>query len=143
MVGMNIVSHTSSNLIDPNDHTELTPDNIKDRVFGSKMVLVVEQMQLLTIWTMKACLLIMYNRLTMSLRQNLAVKIVAGYVAVGFIVMEILYLGVWCRPFNQYWAVPPKNCTIEMIPLALQPPLMDWRPLTMISQLNALQPRTI
>ncbi|KAF1962272.1 hypothetical protein CC80DRAFT_487777 [Byssothecium circinans] len=20
--------------------------------------------------------------------------------------MEILYLGVWCRPFNQYWAVP-------------------------------------
>lgn len=109
MVGMNIVSHTSSNLIDPNDHTELTPDNIKDRVFGSKMVLVVEQMQLLTIWTMKACLLIMYNRLTMSLRQNLAVKIVAGYVAVGFIVMEILYLGVWCRPFNQYWAVPPKN----------------------------------
>ncbi|CAM1501310.1 Fc.00g104720.m01.CDS01 [Cosmosporella sp. VM-42] len=109
MIGMNIVSHTSSNLIDPNDHTELTPDSIKDRIFGSKMVLVVEQMQLLTIWTMKACLLIMYNRLTMSLRQNLAVKIVAGYVVLGFVLMEVLYLGVWCRPFNQYWAVPPKN----------------------------------
>lgn len=27
--------------------------------------------------------------------------------------MEILYLGVWCRPFNQYWAVPPssKQCS--------------------------------
>lgn len=23
--------------------------------------------------------------------------------------MEILYLGVWCRPFSQYWAVPPSN----------------------------------
>jgi hypothetical protein len=23
--------------------------------------------------------------------------------------MEILYLGVWCRPFNQYWAVPTNN----------------------------------
>lgn len=45
----------------------------------------------------------------MSLRQNLAVKIVAGYVVVGFVVMEILYFGVWCRPFNQYWAVPPNN----------------------------------
>ena len=26
--------------------------------------------------------------------------------------MEILYLGVWCRPFNQYWAVPTsKQCS--------------------------------
>jgi hypothetical protein len=45
----------------------------------------------------------------MSLSQNLAVKFVAAYVTVGFVVMEILYLGVWCRPFNQYWAVPPEN----------------------------------
>lgn len=45
----------------------------------------------------------------MSLKQNIAVKVVAGYVAVSFVVMEILYLGVWCRPFNQYWAVPPDN----------------------------------
>ncbi|KAF7558830.1 hypothetical protein G7046_g5329 [Stylonectria norvegica] len=109
IVSMSIVSHTSSNLIDPDAHTDLTPDNIKERIFGSKMVLVVEQMQILTIWTMKVCLLIMYNRLTMSLRQNLVVKIVAGYVALGFVLMEILYLGVWCKPFDQYWAVPPKN----------------------------------
>lgn len=44
------------------------------------MVLVVEQMQCITIWLVKTCILIMYHRLTMSLRQNLAVKIVAGYV---------------------------------------------------------------
>ena len=72
----------------------------------------------------------------MSLRQNLAVKILAGYVAVSFVVMEILCkiesrhgvtsqtvfptnwstdLGVWCRPFSQYWAVPPDNsmCTFD------------------------------
>ncbi|KAJ9155075.1 Decarboxylase [Pleurostoma richardsiae] len=109
MVSINIVATTSSNLIDPNDPTPLTPENIKERVFGSKMVLVVEQMQILTTWSVKCCLLIMYNRLTMSLRHNLAVKIVAGYVAVGFVVMEILYLGVWCRPFSEYWAVPPDN----------------------------------
>lgn len=47
----------------------------------------------------------------MSLSQNIAVKAVAAYVAIGFVVMEILYLGVWCRPFNQYWAVPPDNGT--------------------------------
>ncbi|KAH9905642.1 hypothetical protein F4778DRAFT_727017 [Xylariomycetidae sp. FL2044] len=109
IVAMNIISTTSSNLIDPNDHTELTRQNIKEREFGSKMVLLSEQMQLITIWLIKACLLIMYGRLTMSLKQNLAVKIVGAYVVVGFVVMEILYLGVWCRPFSQYWAVPPDN----------------------------------
>ncbi|KAI0129022.1 hypothetical protein BJ170DRAFT_579305 [Xylariales sp. AK1849] len=109
MVSMNIVSNTSSNLIDPNDNTVLTPANIQERVYGSKMVLVVEQMQILTVWTVKVCLLIMYARLTMSLQQNLAVKIVAGYVAFGFVLMEILYFAVWCRPFSQYWAVPPNS----------------------------------
>ncbi len=48
----------------------------------------------------------------MSLRENLAVKIVAGYVVLGFVVMEVLYLAVWCRPFNQYWAVPPNSGTL-------------------------------
>jgi hypothetical protein len=37
------------------------------------------------------------------------VKAVAIYTAFTFVLMEILYLGVWCRPFNQYWAVPPDN----------------------------------
>ncbi|KAG5927754.1 hypothetical protein E4U42_001841 [Claviceps africana] len=43
----------------------------------------------------------------MTLKSNLVVKLAAGYVALGFVLMEILYLGVWCRPFNQYWTVPP------------------------------------
>lgn len=64
MIGMSVISRTSSNLIDPNDDTELTPENIKERIVGSKWVLVVEQMQILTIWTVKICLLLMYNRLT-------------------------------------------------------------------------------
>jgi hypothetical protein len=109
MVGMSIISQTSSNLIDPNEDVILDAAEIAKREYGSKWVLVVEQMQIMTIWLMKYCLLLMYNRLTMSLSQNLAVKFVAAYVTAGFVVMEILYLGVWCRPFNQYWAVPPEN----------------------------------
>lgn len=64
IVSINIVSKTASNLIDPSQHVELTPANVKERQFGSKMVLVVEQMQITTIWTVKTCLLIMYFRLT-------------------------------------------------------------------------------
>jgi hypothetical protein len=59
------------------------------------------------------------------LPQHIIVLGVAAYVAAGFVrcrytlqysrlidlqvVMEILYLGVWCRPFTEYWAVPPKT----------------------------------
>jgi hypothetical protein len=64
IASMNIIAVTSSNLIDPSQNVILTPESIKERVFGSKMVLVVEQMQILTIWAVKACLLLLYNRLT-------------------------------------------------------------------------------
>ncbi|OCL02034.1 hypothetical protein AOQ84DRAFT_434575 [Glonium stellatum] len=97
MAFMHVVLNTSSNLIR------------SKRVYGSKLVLVVEQMQILTIWLIKACLLIMYNRMTVLLPQHQIVKIVAVYVALGFIVMEILYFGVWCRQFYEYWAVPRDN----------------------------------
>ncbi|CAM1503147.1 Fc.00g079230.m01.CDS01 [Cosmosporella sp. VM-42] len=57
----------------------------------------------------------MYSRLTTSLRQNLLVKIVSGYAAFGFVLMEILFFAAWCRPFHNYWQVPPDdlNCSAE------------------------------
>lgn len=77
---MSIISHTSSNLIDPNDTTELTPENIKERAYGSKWVLVVEQMQIVTIWTIKFCLLIMYNRLTSVPSRPIVIEVLIGIV---------------------------------------------------------------
>ena len=56
----------------------------------------------------------MYNKLTFGLKQQLAVKIVAGYVLTGLVVMEILYFGVWCRPFYEYWAVPTDNGSLNL-----------------------------
>ncbi|KAK6063209.1 ubid family decarboxylase [Seiridium cupressi] len=106
---MNILARTNTNLIDPDNAPQLTDADIAERIYGSKLVLVVEQMQIITVWLIKVCLLIMYARLTMSLKQNLAVKVVAVYVAFGFVLMEILYMGVWCRPFTEYWAVPPNS----------------------------------
>lgn len=61
---MNILSTTNSNLIDPSVQVILTPEEIDERTFGSKLVLVVEQMQIATVWLIKCCLLIMYGRLT-------------------------------------------------------------------------------
>jgi len=106
---MNIVAHLDTNLMTPDDIPRLTPDSIKSRIHGSKLVLVVEQSMIATTWGCKICLLLMYNKLTFGLKQQLAVKVIAGYVISGWVLMEILYFGVWCRPFNQYWAVPVEN----------------------------------
>jgi hypothetical protein len=54
------------------------------------------------------------NTLRQLLPQHFIVKLVAGYVMIGFVVMEILYFGVWCRPFNQYWAVPTNSSKYQL-----------------------------
>lgn len=110
LVCMSKVVTTSSNLIPPDeDVSEYSQAEIESRITGSKYVLVVEQMQILTIWLVKACLLIMYFRMTAVLPQRKLVIATSIYVGITFVIMEILYLGVWCRPFNQYWAVPPNS----------------------------------
>ncbi|KAL5381539.1 hypothetical protein PMIN06_000348 [Paraphaeosphaeria minitans] len=69
---------------------------------------------MIVIWSVKGCLLIIYSRLTMSLRHNVFVKLVAWYVVLSFILMEILWF-IWCRPFNFHWKVPAPNlnCSAE------------------------------
>jgi hypothetical protein len=114
------VVKTNSNLLEPgSDVSKYSQAEIDNRIYGSKLVLVVEQMQILTTWLVKTCLLIMYNRMTLALPQHWVVQGTAIYVGVAFVgdllryqpsdyrltnpkvVMEVLYFGVWCRPFNQ------------------------------------------
>lgn len=64
MVSINIISNTNSNLIDPEHPTSLSAEDVATREYGSKMVLLAEQMQCITIWLTKTCLLLMYHRLT-------------------------------------------------------------------------------
>ena len=61
---MNIVAHLDTNLMTPADIPTLTPESIRSRIHGSKMVVVVEQSMCLTIWGCKISLLLMYNKLT-------------------------------------------------------------------------------
>lgn len=116
LVIVKVLTYTPTNLIQPGIKVDLNDkQNIADRQYGSKLVLVTEQMQMFTLWGVKGCLLFMYGRLTLSLRQNFFVKIVAGYVVLGFVVMQILWFAAWCRPFSHYWQVPPEdlNCSAE------------------------------
>ncbi|KAK5136907.1 hypothetical protein LTR08_001829 [Meristemomyces frigidus] len=104
---INIVRFSSSNLLPPGfDVAGLSQQDVHKREYGSKLILVVEQCQIVSIWGAKACLILMYMRLTTLRREHIAIKLLAAYVAFGFCFMEIFYFGVWCRPFQAYWAVP-------------------------------------
>ncbi|KAF2765491.1 hypothetical protein EJ03DRAFT_206755 [Teratosphaeria nubilosa] len=104
---INIVANTNSNLLPPGyDIAHLSKADIAARTRGSKLILVVEQCQIASVWGAKTCLIIMYLRLTTLRRENIAIKVLAGYVAFGFVFMEVFYFAVWCRPFWEYWAVP-------------------------------------
>ena len=109
---INIVRDNDSNLLRPGDErtvNEFSPDERADRRYGSKMILVIEQCQCVVIWLAKGCLLILYLRLTTMRNEHIAIKFLLGYVIVTFVIMDILYFGVWCRPFHYYWAVPTPN----------------------------------
>ncbi|TID16332.1 hypothetical protein E6O75_ATG11450 [Venturia nashicola] len=107
-----IVAGGGSNLFLPEDFATFTPSDIKDRVFGSKIVVISEQAMLNVIYTLKACLLIMYFRLTNGTTFKKWVKYLSIYVLIGWIATEIAFFTA-CMPFSGYWAVPPPNpqCT--------------------------------
>ncbi|KAL8728849.1 MAG: hypothetical protein Q9181_005193 [Wetmoreana brouardii] len=93
-VSVNQVSHNLSNYLPPGTAEQFTPEQHDNAVFGSKFVMILEEFIL-------------------GLKQNKLVKLVAAYCVFGYIVTQILYLGVWCRPIQQYWQVPVDNCESE------------------------------
>ncbi|KAH6665186.1 hypothetical protein B0J14DRAFT_522404 [Halenospora varia] len=103
-----VASGGGSNLMTAEDLAALTPEITADRISGSKWVLVSEQSMILTIWSMKACMLLLYAGITEGLKQRKWVQWVAYYTVVSFVGSELaLYLV--CRPIHQYWAVPAEN----------------------------------
>jgi hypothetical protein len=107
-----IASGGGSNLIDPNDPQDFSSEEVRERTKGSKIVVISEQAMLNTIYLIKTCMLFMYTRLTMGLRQQRIVKGIAIYVACGWVGTEFAFFFA-CRPFHDYWAVPTPNrqCT--------------------------------
>lgn len=65
-----------------------------------------------TIWTLKACMLFMYYRMTVTTVYLKYVRWLAMYVAVGWVAVEIAFFTL-CIPFKGYWGMPPPNpqCT--------------------------------
>ncbi|KAL4917787.1 hypothetical protein BDW62DRAFT_217806 [Aspergillus aurantiobrunneus] len=103
-----VASGGGSNLMTQEDVDNLTPEIYDERVKGSKWVFVSEHAFVLAIWAMKACMLIIYARITEGLPQRKWVNYLAIYIAFGFVAVE-LSLFLICRPLSNYWAVPTPN----------------------------------
>ena len=63
---LNVDATVNTNLINPADIPHLTPQDIRQRTWGSKTVLLVEQCMCAVQWGTKICLLILYWRLTQN-----------------------------------------------------------------------------
>lgn len=111
LILIQISAHYATNLLDPKDYGEVLsdPQQVSDRFYGSKIVIGLEQCMLVSTWGVKACMLILYWRITQNLRSNIYIKILCVYVALGFVVIMVTFYGVYCRPFSQYWAMPVQN----------------------------------
>lgn len=103
-----VASGGGSNLMTQEDIDTLTPAIHAEREKGSKWVFVSEHSFVLAVWSMKACMLVIYARITEGLRQRKWINYIAIYVALGFVATE-LSLFLICRPLSNYWAVPTPN----------------------------------
>lgn len=129
IVCLNVIARGGgSNLFPPEQISQFTRQDIEERIKGSKIVVVSEQVRihakwhfrwlklrqcmLNVIWTLKACMLFMFARMTTGTSHIKWIRAVAAYVTIGYIAAQIAFFTA-CTPFNGYWAVPVSNpqCT--------------------------------
>lgn len=67
----------------PEEEAALTPQTRQERIEGSKWVLVSEEVMVLTIWTCKVCMLLIYKRLTCVVSPHL-LDLIFGHIETTF-----------------------------------------------------------
>ncbi|EAW12317.1 uncharacterized protein ACLA_062820 [Aspergillus clavatus NRRL 1] len=95
----------------------LTPKEIENLVIGSKSLLAGWTCYVTLIWSLKACMLFFYNRLTLGLVQQKLVKLNAVMCLCTYIAV-ILTIFLHCRPLHKHWQVTPDpgaNCTADYV----------------------------
>ncbi|KAJ9634386.1 hypothetical protein H2199_009044 [Coniosporium tulheliwenetii] len=108
IVCLNVIAGGGGSNLYTEEELPFTPEEVEERILGSKIVVLSEQAMLNVIYTLKSCLLFMYWRITQGTLQQRLVKYLAIYVGIGWMATEIAFF-TNCRPFYGYWAVPPRT----------------------------------
>lgn len=101
-----IIGLGGSNLLTAEDIAQLTPETRRQRTLGARWVFVAEHAMVLTTWTLKGCMVVLYRRLMEGLSQERLVRYLTLWLLLGFVGTE-LTLFLACRPLHFYWAIPP------------------------------------
>ncbi|EKV11922.1 UbiD family decarboxylase [Penicillium digitatum] len=100
------ITNYGSTLYEPGQFETFTAYDIQQRVLGSKIEFASENCQVCTVYCLKACMLLVYFRITSNLKQHQWVKLCAVYTALGWLATELtLFLN--CHPVSGYWTLPP------------------------------------
>ncbi|KAH8591547.1 hypothetical protein B0O99DRAFT_632355 [Bisporella sp. PMI_857] len=79
---------------------------VASRIYGSKLVVAVEQLMLCTIWGTKLSVGLFIRRMVIGhTRYQRAVYATMTYIGVSFVALEAVYFSL-CRPFSGYWMLP-------------------------------------
>lgn len=76
---------------------------------------VLEEMQIVTTWLVKACLLVLYRRIfpvETSSRKRRAIQAVAAFCCLSFLIVQASLM-LWCKPTEAHWDLTTTNsqCT--------------------------------
>ncbi|PVH79325.1 hypothetical protein DL98DRAFT_420558, partial [Cadophora sp. DSE1049] len=109
LVLINVSAHFQTNLYPKGMEAEVlaNPVDVANRIFGSKIVVALEQCMLAVTWAVKICIWTFLLRLHRNLpRFELALWLQFAYLWVGLFIIEMVYYFGFCMPFQQYWALP-------------------------------------
>ncbi|TVY25843.1 hypothetical protein LHYA1_G006198 [Lachnellula hyalina] len=115
LIFINYSSPYATNLY-PEDQAEAIfadPKDVADRVFGSKLVIPLEQSMLASTWLVKLCIWTFVLRIAAKTKYERYMFYLLTYIVVGYLTIQVCYYAILCRPFQQYWAMPVRNpqCT--------------------------------
>ncbi|KAI6246834.1 hypothetical protein HI914_04710 [Erysiphe necator] len=116
LVLINISAHYATNLYPAEEESAIfaDPKNVRDRILGSKIVVGLEQSMMSVTWLVKLCIWFFLKRVCTNVRSyEIALYTLLAYIILGFLIVEIAYYAILCKPFSQYWAMPVENpeCT--------------------------------
>ncbi|KAL3478165.1 hypothetical protein BJX99DRAFT_256716 [Aspergillus californicus] len=99
------------------ERAALTPAQISTLAAGSKCLMAGWTCYVVLIWSLKACMLFFYNRLTLGLTQQKVVKFTAVLCCVTFVAV-IMTIFLHCRPISRHFQVYPDpglNCSADYV----------------------------
>ncbi|KAL4885798.1 hypothetical protein BJY04DRAFT_179217 [Aspergillus karnatakaensis] len=99
------------------ERAAFSPEQAASLVYGSKCLIAGWTCYVTLIWSLKACMLFFYNRLTLGLMQQKLVKLNAVLCAATYVAV-IFTIFLHCRPLSRHFQVYPDpglNCSADYI----------------------------